>query len=80
MIRIMACSMGSGGEGEEGVEEEGEERGAFLLDKVAEPTCWHLDQLGPGIRQPIWHTGGKWPSLWTKAPFGTWQGMDWFEA
>ena len=35
-----------------------------------------LDQLGPEIRQPMWHTGAKWPSLWTKAPFGTWQGVE----
>ena len=25
---------------------------------------------------PIWYTGAKEPSLWTKAPFGTWQGVE----
>ena len=33
------------------------------------------DQLCPWIRQPIWHTGAKCPSLWTKAAFWTWKGM-----
>ena len=44
-------------------------RWPFLLDKVTESTCLHLDQLCPWIRQPIWHTGSKCPSLWTKAAF-----------
>ena len=43
-------------------------RWPFLLDKVTESTCLHLDQLCPWIRQPFWHTGAK---LWTKALFWT---------
>ena len=41
----------------------------FLLDKVTESTCLHTDQVCPWIRQPIWHTGAKCLSLWTKGPF-----------
>ena len=47
---------------------------AFYVDArvVASTEGSKMDQLCPWIRQPIWHTGAMWPSLWTKAPFGTW--------
>ena len=47
-------------------------RWPFLLDRVTESPCWHLDRVCPWIRQPIWHTGAKCPSLWASAPFWTW--------